>query len=143
MSNIKTKGLVLAFAFAAGEFLDEEIEELKEMVGEDHAFIKQGIYINNKRKKRHNHEWWVTQESVDDLNKQLEVKRLTTLAKDMPVVSQLDNDTNYKLLVEFMYFAEEGDILTGKQIKLGIPCDVSPRQGLNAFFKELKGDIKP
>ena len=52
-------------------------------------------------------------------------------------VDKLKDDQKYEALIELMYFCEEGDILTGKQIKESIPFDVSPNQGIEEFFKEV------
>ena len=63
---------VRAFSFAAGEFLEEEIDELSEKLGSEHPFIKEGEYRKNKDSD-HPHEWWAPEEAcklVNELNKE-------------------------------------------------------------------------
>jgi hypothetical protein len=62
---------VKAFAFAAAEFLDEEIEELESKFGKESPFFKDGEYRENKE-SQHPHEWWAPQEACNELNKLLE-----------------------------------------------------------------------
>lgn len=60
---------VLAFSFAAGEFLDEEICMMEEKYGKDLKFFTEGEYRENKNSKTHHHyEWWASQEACDEIN---------------------------------------------------------------------------
>ncbi len=59
---------VMAFAFSAAEFLEEELEISKEKYGKDLKFFTEGEYRENKESK-HPHEWWASQEACDEMNK--------------------------------------------------------------------------
>jgi hypothetical protein len=56
---------ILAFAFAAGEFLDEELGEIESIHGEI-GFITRGEPKINTE-SQHPYEWWAYQEDVDEL----------------------------------------------------------------------------
>ncbi len=60
-TEIQEEEKVMAFAFAAGEFLEEELDDLEEKITKDHEFFTKGEYRNNKDNKNHPHEWWTTQ----------------------------------------------------------------------------------
>ncbi len=60
--------MVKAFAFAAGEFLDEEMEELQEAYGRELDFFTKGKYVKNEDNGNHPYEWWAPQEAIDSLN---------------------------------------------------------------------------
>ena len=62
-------GLVKGFSFSAAEFLEEELNEIKEVFGEI-DFITQGKYIHNDAKP-HKHEWWAPEKACNKLNKLL------------------------------------------------------------------------
>lgn len=66
MSNKNTEGLELAFAFSAGEFLEEELEEIKYELGCP-EFVENGVYIKNED-ATHKHEWWALPEDIKTLN---------------------------------------------------------------------------
>lgn len=71
-------GRVMAFALAAGEFLEEEIFEIGEVIGEEHSFIRNGKCIKNPASK-HPYEWWAKKEDCDYVNKKFkELKKQTT-----------------------------------------------------------------
>jgi len=53
-------------------------------------------------------------------------------------LDKLEDDTTYKVLIEMVHAFNEGDILTGKEIKERCPFDVSPHQGIKTFFKKVK-----
>lgn len=53
-------------------------------------------------------------------------------------VDKLKNKKRYKAKMELVGFCEEGDIMTGAYIKKYIPFDVSPHQGIKAFFEKVK-----
>lgn len=55
----------------------------------------------------------------------------------MRELDKLKDTTKYKVLIEMTFFADEGDILTGKEIKDNCPFDVSPSQGIETFFKPV------
>lgn len=57
----------LAFAYSAGEFLDEELFELKDKFGKNLKFFTDGECIINKE-SRHPYEYWTFQESINELN---------------------------------------------------------------------------
>lgn len=62
----------LAFAFSAGEFLDEELEllHLDGPLEENDPFLKDGEARYNKD-SNHPYEWWATKSSIDNLNAKL------------------------------------------------------------------------
>lgn len=53
-------------------------------------------------------------------------------------IDKLEDNSNYKALVDLMGFCKEGDEFTGKEIKDSCPYDVSPNQGVDSFFKKIK-----
>lgn len=62
------EGYVLAFSFAAGEFLDESLGELSAEYGKDLQFFTKGMEVKNDSSK-YPFEWWAPKETVDELNK--------------------------------------------------------------------------
>ena len=64
---LKIEEKVLAFSFAAGEFLDEELSEWEQKISNKHEFFTKGECRVNKGSK-HPFEYWTTQESIDAIN---------------------------------------------------------------------------
>lgn len=65
----RNEEMQMAYAFAAGEFLEEELEMLylEGPLKEDDDFLKKGKCIINEESK-HPYEWWAPAYSIDNLN---------------------------------------------------------------------------
>jgi hypothetical protein len=59
----------LAFAFSAGEFLDEELECIEEKFGKI-DFITKGriVKIEKTKETPHNYQYWCAKDAIDELN---------------------------------------------------------------------------
>lgn len=58
---------VMAFAFSASEFAEEEMFEIEQKLGKGHEFFTEGKWITNKESK-HPYEYWTTQTGCDAVN---------------------------------------------------------------------------